>query len=165
MEDEEVATVDGVFEGALGNLVIRLDNLEKVFWCPHKFGGGSLSGCHGGDDVEGPLVDGDVEEVVDFSLESMEDEEVATVDGVFEGALGNLVIRLDNLERCLEVEALVDAMEIMVVDDECSDDELVGKIGREIIRRGRFRSGYELEPSFKHFQKMFVFWVRIAEAK
>ncbi|GKF07555.1 hypothetical protein Tco_0041779 [Tanacetum coccineum] len=37
-----------------------------------------------------PLVDGDVEEVGDLSLESMEDEEVATVDGVFEGAFGAL---------------------------------------------------------------------------
>ncbi|GJZ78734.1 reverse transcriptase domain-containing protein [Tanacetum coccineum] len=35
-------------------------------------------------------VDGDVEEVGDLSLESMEDEEVATVDGVFEGAFGAL---------------------------------------------------------------------------
>ncbi|GJT30835.1 hypothetical protein Tco_0911110 [Tanacetum coccineum] len=57
-----------------------------------------------------PLVDGDVEEVGDLSLESMEDEEVATVDGVFEGAFGEL--------EGLEVEALVDAMEVMVVDDE-----------------------------------------------
>ncbi|GJY80857.1 hypothetical protein Tco_0493608 [Tanacetum coccineum] len=36
-----------------------------------------------------------------------EDEEVATVDGVFEGAFGHLVIRL-----ALEMEALVDAMEV-----------------------------------------------------
>nr|GEX83221.1 hypothetical protein [Tanacetum cinerariifolium] len=33
-----------------------------------------------------PLVYGDVEEVGDLSLESIEDVEVATVDGVFEGA-------------------------------------------------------------------------------
>ncbi|GKA29399.1 hypothetical protein Tco_0715644 [Tanacetum coccineum] len=39
---------------------------------------------------EMPLVDGDVEEVGDLSLESMEDEEVATVDRVFEGAFGAL---------------------------------------------------------------------------
>ncbi|GKA95552.1 ribonuclease H-like domain-containing protein [Tanacetum coccineum] len=37
-----------------------------------------------------PLVDGDVEEVGDLSLESMEDEEVAMVDRVFEGAFGAL---------------------------------------------------------------------------
>ncbi|GKB21951.1 hypothetical protein Tco_0855874, partial [Tanacetum coccineum] len=37
-----------------------------------------------------PLVDGDVKEVGDLSLESMEDEEVATVDGVFKGAFGAL---------------------------------------------------------------------------
>nr|GEZ04993.1 nucleotide-binding alpha-beta plait domain-containing protein [Tanacetum cinerariifolium] len=37
-----------------------------------------------------PLVDGDVEKVGDLSLESIEDEEVATVDGVFEGAFGTL---------------------------------------------------------------------------
>ncbi|GKF57058.1 hypothetical protein Tco_0170595 [Tanacetum coccineum] len=59
-------------------------------------------------EVMEPLVDGDVEEVGDLSLESMEDEEVAMVDGVFEGAFGEL---------SLEVEALVDAMEVMVVDD------------------------------------------------
>nr|GEX76321.1 hypothetical protein [Tanacetum cinerariifolium] len=33
-----------------------------------------------------PLDEGDVEEVGDLSLESMEDEEVAMVDGVFKGA-------------------------------------------------------------------------------
>nr|GFA45231.1 hypothetical protein [Tanacetum cinerariifolium] len=37
-----------------------------------------------------PLVDGDMEEVGDLSLESIEDEEVATVDGVFEAAFGVL---------------------------------------------------------------------------
>ncbi|GKB17635.1 hypothetical protein Tco_0851558 [Tanacetum coccineum] len=52
---------------------------------------------------ERPLVDGDVEEVGDLSLESLEDEEVAMVDGVFEGAFGEL--------EGLEMEALVDAME------------------------------------------------------
>ncbi|GKF94331.1 hypothetical protein Tco_0284031, partial [Tanacetum coccineum] len=36
MDDEEVATVDGVFEVHLGYLVIRLDSLEKEFWCPHE---------------------------------------------------------------------------------------------------------------------------------
>ncbi|GKD39550.1 hypothetical protein Tco_1259757, partial [Tanacetum coccineum] len=50
-----------------------------------------------------PLVDGDGEEVGDLSLESIEDEEVATVDGVFEGAFGALG---------LEVEALMDAMKV-----------------------------------------------------
>nr|GEX14105.1 hypothetical protein [Tanacetum cinerariifolium] len=50
----------------------------------------------------------DVEEVGDLSLEEMEDEEVAMVDGVFEGAFGALG---------LEVKALVDVIEVMVVDD------------------------------------------------
>ncbi|GJT88958.1 hypothetical protein Tco_1070675 [Tanacetum coccineum] len=57
-----------------------------------------------------PLVDDDVEEVSDLSLGSMEDEEVATVDGVFEGSFGAL--------EGLKMEALVDAIEVMVVDDE-----------------------------------------------
>ncbi|GJX45936.1 hypothetical protein Tco_0262612 [Tanacetum coccineum] len=37
MEDEEVATMDGVFEGAFGALG------DKTW-----FGGGSFGGCHGG---------------------------------------------------------------------------------------------------------------------
>ncbi|GKE65376.1 hypothetical protein Tco_1519537 [Tanacetum coccineum] len=37
-------------------------------------------------EVVEPLVDGDVEKVGDLSLEAMKDEEVAMVDGVFEGA-------------------------------------------------------------------------------
>nr|GFA02843.1 hypothetical protein [Tanacetum cinerariifolium] len=57
--------------------------------------------------VKYPLVDGDVEDVDDLSLELIEDEKVATMDGVFEGAFR---------EIGLEVEALVDAMEVMVVD-------------------------------------------------
>nr|GEW03113.1 E3 ubiquitin-protein ligase UPL1 [Tanacetum cinerariifolium] len=36
MKDEELATVDGVLRVHLGHLVIRLDNLEKEFWCPHE---------------------------------------------------------------------------------------------------------------------------------
>nr|GEY12400.1 hypothetical protein [Tanacetum cinerariifolium] len=68
-------------------------------------GGGTLEG---GDIVEVKwlLVDGDVEEVGDLSLESIDDEEVTTVDGVFEGAFGALG---------LEMEALVDAMEVYIV--------------------------------------------------
>ncbi|GJR88945.1 hypothetical protein Tco_0212956 [Tanacetum coccineum] len=58
-------------------------------------------------EVVEPLVDGDVEEVGDLSLESMKDEEVATVDGVFEGAFWVL-----DDKTCLEVEALVDAIEV-----------------------------------------------------
>nr|GEX04671.1 hypothetical protein [Tanacetum cinerariifolium] len=54
------------------------------------------------------LVDGGVEEVGDLSLESMEDEEVALVDGVLEGAFGALG----------DVEALVDAIEVIDVEDE-----------------------------------------------
>ncbi|GJV12178.1 hypothetical protein Tco_1353719 [Tanacetum coccineum] len=72
-------------------------------------GDGVLNWMSSGVIGERPLVDGDVEEVGDLSLESMADEKVATMDGVFEGAFGALD---------LEVEALVDAMEVMVVDDE-----------------------------------------------
>ncbi|GKB08841.1 hypothetical protein Tco_0837153 [Tanacetum coccineum] len=43
---------------------------------------------------------------------AMEDVEVALVDGIFEGAFGALG------DESLEVEALVDAIEVMVVDDE-----------------------------------------------
>ncbi|GJY33570.1 hypothetical protein Tco_0418039 [Tanacetum coccineum] len=53
-----------------------------------------------------------VEEVGDLSLEAIEDDEVAQVDGVFEGAFGALG------DESLEVEALVDAIEVMMVDDE-----------------------------------------------
>ncbi|GJT95128.1 putative reverse transcriptase domain-containing protein [Tanacetum coccineum] len=59
--------------------------------CIDYLGGGE--GTLGGGDIgefKQPLVDGDVEEVGDLSLESMEDEEVATVDGVFEGVFGAL---------------------------------------------------------------------------
>ncbi|GJV32642.1 hypothetical protein Tco_1393042 [Tanacetum coccineum] len=58
------------------------------------------------------LGDGGCEKVGDLSLESIEDEEVATVDEVFEGAFGAL-----GDKTCLEMEALVDVMEVMVVDD------------------------------------------------
>nr|GEU46968.1 hypothetical protein [Tanacetum cinerariifolium] len=59
---------------------------------------------------------GDVEEVGDLSLEAMEDDEVALVDGVFEGAL----CALGDESWCfgLEVEAFVDAIKVMMVDDE-----------------------------------------------
>ncbi|GKA37642.1 hypothetical protein Tco_0724207 [Tanacetum coccineum] len=62
-----------------------------------------------------PLVDGDVEEDGDLSLKAIEDEEVALVDGVFEGAFGALGD--ESLLDGLEVEALVDAMEVVEVDD------------------------------------------------
>ncbi|GJS49577.1 hypothetical protein Tco_0599698 [Tanacetum coccineum] len=62
-----------------------------------------------------PCASRDVEEVGDLSLEAMEDEEVAMVDGVFEGAFGALGDKIWCLG--LEVKALVDAMEVMVVDD------------------------------------------------
>ncbi|GJU56187.1 hypothetical protein Tco_1229901 [Tanacetum coccineum] len=70
-----------------------------------QFGGGGGT-LRGGDivKVKYPLVDGDGEEVGDLSLESIKDEEVATVDGVFEGAFGAL--------EGLEVEALMDAMKV-----------------------------------------------------
>ncbi|GKG10915.1 hypothetical protein Tco_0342315 [Tanacetum coccineum] len=64
---------------------------------------------------ERPLVEGDVEEVDDLSFEAMEDEELAMVDRVFEGAFG----ALGDESWCLglEVEALVDVIALMVVDD------------------------------------------------
>nr|GEU30144.1 hypothetical protein [Tanacetum cinerariifolium] len=49
-------------------------------------------------------VDGDVEEVGDLGMQSMEEKVVSLVDGVFEGAFGAL--------EALEMEALVDAMEV-----------------------------------------------------
>ncbi|GJU56557.1 hypothetical protein Tco_1230271 [Tanacetum coccineum] len=55
----------------------------------------------------------DVEEDGDLSLEARKDEEVALVDGVFEGGMMLIFGLLDGLE----VEALVDAIEVMVVDD------------------------------------------------
>ncbi|GJX19342.1 hypothetical protein Tco_0222019 [Tanacetum coccineum] len=92
----------------------------------------------------GLLVKVDEEEFGEFSLEAMDDEEVALVDGVFDGALGalgdeswcfgkgvlvsSLVRSMNNclggmmvifgLLEGLEVKALVDVMEVMVVDDE-----------------------------------------------
>nr|GEY48094.1 hypothetical protein [Tanacetum cinerariifolium] len=48
----------------------------------------------------------------DLSLEAMEDEEVALVDGVFKGAFGALAYK-----NGLEVKTLVDAMEVVEVDD------------------------------------------------
>ncbi|GKC43328.1 hypothetical protein Tco_1061050 [Tanacetum coccineum] len=67
-------------------------------------------------EVVEPLVDGDVEEDGDLSLEAMEDEEVALVYGVFEGAFS----ALGDEWWCISdgVEALVDAMDVMAVDDE-----------------------------------------------
>ncbi|GJZ09614.1 hypothetical protein Tco_0543897 [Tanacetum coccineum] len=55
------------------------------------------------------MVERDVEEVGDLSLEATEDDEVALVDGVFEGAFG----ALGDESWCfgLEVEALVDVIE------------------------------------------------------
>ncbi|GJU81215.1 hypothetical protein Tco_1283580 [Tanacetum coccineum] len=49
----------------------------------------------------------------DLSLEAMDDKEVTLVDGVFEGAFG----ALGDEWWCVEVEALVDAMKVMMVDD------------------------------------------------
>ncbi|GJR80048.1 hypothetical protein Tco_0150833 [Tanacetum coccineum] len=103
MEDEEVAMVDGVFEGAFSAL------------------GDESCGCFGEWVLVfflelGPLVDEEVEEVGDSSLEAIEDDEVALVDGVFEGAFGALGDESCLLEG-LEVEALVDVIEVMVIDD------------------------------------------------
>nr|GEX10437.1 hypothetical protein [Tanacetum cinerariifolium] len=100
------------------------------------------------------LVDGDVEELGEFSLDAMDEKDVALVDGVLDGAfvalgdeswcfdegvlvsslvrstnncLGGMMVILGRgvsagcvrgLLKGLEVEALVDAMEVMVVDDE-----------------------------------------------
>ncbi|GJU35087.1 hypothetical protein Tco_1183441 [Tanacetum coccineum] len=75
-------------------------------------GGGTLRGSEIGE-FKKPMVEGEVEEVGNLSFEAMEDEEVAIVDGVFEGAFGVL-----GDEKGLKVEALVDTMKVMVVDDE-----------------------------------------------
>nr|GEW66324.1 hypothetical protein [Tanacetum cinerariifolium] len=86
---------------------------------------GSFSYVGGGGDTLGggeigkfkqTLVEGDVEEAGDLSLEAMENDEVALVDGVFEGAFG----ALGEESWCfgLKVEALVDAIEVIMVDDE-----------------------------------------------
>nr|GEY21584.1 retrotransposon protein, putative, Ty1-copia subclass [Tanacetum cinerariifolium] len=53
-------------------------------------GDGLLNWMSSGDIGERELVDGDVEEVGDLSLEAMKDKEVALVDGVFDGAFGAL---------------------------------------------------------------------------
>ncbi|GJR42798.1 hypothetical protein Tco_1310901 [Tanacetum coccineum] len=70
------------------------------------------------------------EKLVSLSLEAMEDEEVVMVDGVFEGAFRALGDETWSVNNCfggimlifgllegLEVEALVEAMKVMVVDD------------------------------------------------
>nr|GFA56373.1 hypothetical protein [Tanacetum cinerariifolium] len=75
-------------------------------------GRGTLGGGEIGE-FKYPLVEGDMEEVGDLSLEATEDKEVALVDSVFEGAFG----ALGDESWCL-VEALVDAIEVMMVDDE-----------------------------------------------
>ncbi|GJW00037.1 hypothetical protein Tco_1555288 [Tanacetum coccineum] len=81
-------------------------------WIQHKH----VALCASNSEVIGervrPLVEGDVKEVGDLSFEAMGDDEVALVDGVFEGAFGALG------DESLEVEALVDAIEVMMVDDE-----------------------------------------------
>nr|GEY01745.1 hypothetical protein [Tanacetum cinerariifolium] len=59
-----------------------------------------------------PLVDGHMEEVGNLSLEAMEDEKWPWWIEFLRVHLGYLVMRLG-----LEVEGLVDAMEVMVVDD------------------------------------------------
>ncbi|GJR56285.1 hypothetical protein Tco_1406806 [Tanacetum coccineum] len=78
-------------------------------------GGGTLEGGEIGE-FKKELVDGGVEEVGDLNLESMEDEEVALVDGVFEGAFGALGDETWFLGD--GVEALLDAMEVVEVEDE-----------------------------------------------
>nr|GEX78831.1 hypothetical protein [Tanacetum cinerariifolium] len=50
----------------------------------------------------------------DLSLEAIEDEEVALVDGFLKVHLVHLEMSGDGLE----LEALVNAMEVMVVDDQ-----------------------------------------------
>nr|GEU54985.1 hypothetical protein [Tanacetum cinerariifolium] len=79
----------------------------------HVLQEGSMKGDNQREVVE---VMGDVEENGDLSLEAMKDEEVALIDGVFEGAfsaLGDERWCVDSLE----VKALVGAMEVMKVDD------------------------------------------------
>ncbi|GJU67592.1 hypothetical protein Tco_1253851 [Tanacetum coccineum] len=64
-----------------------------------------------------PLVDEDGEEDGDLSLEAMEDEEVALVDGVFEGAFGAL-----GYEWWCVVEALVGVMEVIEFTAKAEED-------------------------------------------
>nr|GEV67734.1 hypothetical protein [Tanacetum cinerariifolium] len=77
------------------------------------------------------LVDGDVEEVGDLSLESMEDEKVAAVNGVFKGAFRALGDKTwfgngssSGFHRSLW----------WLINDE-EDDEVVVNIWREFIGR------------------------------
>ncbi|GJX84633.1 hypothetical protein Tco_0335407 [Tanacetum coccineum] len=60
-----------------------------------------------------PCVRGGREEDGDLSLEAMEDEEVPLVNGVFEGAFD----ALRDEWWCVEVEALMGAIEVIEVDD------------------------------------------------
>ncbi|GJR13662.1 hypothetical protein Tco_0796314 [Tanacetum coccineum] len=83
-------------------------------------GGGGTFG--GGDivEVKQPLVDGDVEEVGDLSLESIEMKKWASWMEFLRSmnnCFGGIMLILGLLEG-LEVKALVDVMEVMVVDDE-----------------------------------------------
>ncbi|GKB62282.1 hypothetical protein Tco_0918468, partial [Tanacetum coccineum] len=47
--------------------------------------------------------DGDADEVGDFGMYSMMDEELSLVDGVFEGAFGALALGIEALEDAMEV--------------------------------------------------------------
>ncbi|GJW22459.1 hypothetical protein Tco_0033081 [Tanacetum coccineum] len=105
----------------------------------------TMSGCGRlKEDPESSTCRRHVEEDGDLSLEAIEDEEVALVDGVFEGAFGALgdkwwcvgngvlvytevqtqqnnclgrMMLIFGLLDGLEVEAFVDPIEVMVVDD------------------------------------------------
>ncbi|GKF14024.1 hypothetical protein Tco_0055486, partial [Tanacetum coccineum] len=77
------------------------------------------------------FVNGDVDEVGDLSLESMEDEEVPTVDGVFEGAFGALGDKTwfegGSFGGCHG------GLWWLIIDEE--DDEVIVNIWREFIVR------------------------------
>ncbi|GKE27837.1 hypothetical protein Tco_1443221 [Tanacetum coccineum] len=69
-------------------------SMEAISWLGS--GGGTLGGGDNGE-LRYPLMDGDMEEVSELGLKSMDEEEVPFVDGFFEG---------------WELEALGDAIEV-----------------------------------------------------
>ncbi|GJY20874.1 protein UXT [Tanacetum coccineum] len=87
-----------------------------------------------------PSVDGDVEKVGDLSLEAMEDEQVAIVDGVFEGAFGALGDESGTPEWTSMVKWW------LMISEE--DNELVVKNGRQFTGRKLFRSGDRLKYAY-----------------
>ncbi|GJX86207.1 hypothetical protein Tco_0336981 [Tanacetum coccineum] len=107
MKDEEVSTIDGVFEGAYGALG------DKTW-----FRNGSSSGCHG---CLWWLI---------MDEEDDEDEEVSTMDGVFEGAYG--VLGDKTWFRNGSSSGCHGGLWWLIMDEE--DAEVIVNIWREFIR-------------------------------